>query len=160
MLTQEYLKAHLHYNPETGNFTRIKANGTAHIGDVAGNLSSTGYIYISLNNKSYRAHRLVWLYLHGAFPEQLIDHINGVKHDNRLANLRLCNKEQNGFNSKIQARNKFGLKGVKQVGNRFAGKVTHNYKTIHLGMFATPEEAHKAYLNYVEANNPSFSRSN
>lgn len=159
MLTQEYLKTHLSYSPETGLFTRIKANGTAHIGDIAGTLSKTGYIYISLNNKSYRAHRLVWLYLYGHFPECLIDHINGIKYDNRLENLRLCNKEQNGFNSKIQVRNKFGLKGVKQVGNRYAAKVTHNYKTIHLGMYSSPEEAHQAYLNYVESNNPNFSRS-
>ena len=160
MLTQEYLKAHLHYNPETGLFARIKSNGTAHVGDIAGNLSSTGYVYISLNNKSYRAHRLVWLYLYGAFPISNLDHINCIRNDNRLANLRICNNQQNGFNSKIQSRNKFGLKGVKQIGNRFAGKVTHNYKTIHLGMYATPEKAHQAYLNYVESQHPSFSRSN
>jgi hypothetical protein len=160
MLTQARLKELFYYNPETGLFTRIKDTGNAHVGDVAGTISQTGYVYISVNGKGYRAHRLAWLYLHGSLPECLIDHINGIKHDNRLVNLRLCNKEQNGFNSKLQSRNKFGFKGVKQVGNRYSARVTHNYKSIHLGMFATPEEANKAYLAYVESKNPTFSRAN
>lgn len=160
MLSQEYLKLHLNYNPETGIFTRIKANGTAHIGDVAGTINKSGYIYISLNNKDYRAHRLIWLYLYGELPKSSIDHINCIRHDNRILNLRLCNNSENGFNSKLQSKNKFGLKGIKQIGKRFCARVTHNYKSIHLGMFSTPEEASKVYISYIESKHPNFSRAN
>lgn len=160
MLTHEYLRAHLHYNPETGIFTRIKASGTAHVGDIAGTLSQTGYIYISLQNKDYRAHRLVWLYLHGTFPENLIDHINGVRHDNRLCNLRECTKAENTVNSKIDPRNKLGFKGIRKSGNNYSARATIDYKEHHIGNFKTREEASDAYVNFVKSFKPEFVRRN
>lgn len=160
MLTQEYLRAHLHYNPETGIFTRIKENGTAHIGDIAGTLSQTGYIYISVKGKGHRAHRLVWLYLYGKFPDRLIDHINGIRHDNRLCNLRECSKAENTVNSKIDKRNKLGFKGVRKSGNNFSARATIDYKEYHLGNFKTKEEASDAYINFVKSFRSGFERRN
>lgn len=157
MLTQEYLKRQLSYDPETGLFTRIRANGNAHIGDIAGNTNSiSGYHYISLKGHPRRAHRLVWLYLYGAFPEGMIDHINGIKNDNRLANLRECNRAQNALNCKVDVRNKFGLKGVRQIGNRFCARATKDKKEIHLGCFATAVEASQRYIEFVKSYSPEF----
>lgn len=158
MLTHEYLLENLHYNPDTGIFTRIKASGTAHIGDIAGTKSQTGYIYISLQDKGYRAHRLAMLYVNGEFPLDMVDHINGIKDDNRFCNLRVCSRTQNILNCKADVRNKFGLKGVRKIGNRFASRATKGKKGHHLGMFSTPEEANAAYLDFVKSYAPDFAR--
>jgi hypothetical protein len=89
MLTQEELKRQLEYNPDTGIFTRkFRSSTSSKPGEPAGYRSTQGYTTISINNKTYVAQRLVWLYVYGSFPLCKLRHINGVRSDNRLANLR------------------------------------------------------------------------
>jgi hypothetical protein len=160
MITQEYIKEILSYNPETGVFTRkVRTSSSVKIGDVAGCLSYDG-IYISVCNKLHKAHRLVWLYVYGDWPPLGIDHINGNPSDNRICNLRLATDEQNGRNRGKNKNNITGFKGVswhKQVG-KFAAQIHHKRRKIHLGLFTTAEAAHAAYCEAAAKYHGEFSR--
>ena len=112
-INQEQLKELLHYDPETGVFKWKNTLGSrAKAGDVAGTLNGNGYIYIKIRQKLYRAHRLVWLYTHGKFPENHIDHINGLRDDNRIINLRAVTQTENNRNQFIPTNNTSGHIGV------------------------------------------------
>ena len=113
-ITQELVKHRFHYDPETGVFThRNPVSKKSVKGEVAGNSTSDKqYLYIGINYKRYASHRLAWLYVHGAWPEFEIDHINGDGADNRLANLRVATPSQNQFNRRTPKNNKSGVKGL------------------------------------------------
>ena len=112
-LTQNELKKHLHYNPETGIFTwKLSARRPVCIGDVAGCYDKRAYIVIRIENVLYLAHRLAWLYMEGYHPENQIDHKNGNKHDNRWKNLREATQTCNSQNTKILKNNTSGFPGV------------------------------------------------
>jgi hypothetical protein len=110
-LTQERLKQLLHYDPETGVFTWAVGRKKAARNAVAGGLSDRGYFVIGVDGVRHRAHRLAWLYMHGAYPEQ-IDHENHVRSDNRLCNLRATNNAENHKNISKPVNNKSGVVGV------------------------------------------------
>lgn len=113
MLTQSKLKDELSYDKVTGNFTRLKDKGRlSKKGDIAGTLGSLGYIIIKIQGKAYKAHRLAWLYIYGKFPNKNLDHINGIKDDNRLENLRECTQQENCYNRVARTGSKSGIKNV------------------------------------------------
>lgn len=157
MITQERLKEIAHYNPDTGIFTRIKRTGNnngCNVGKEMGH-DCHGYKYVAIDFKRYALHRLAWLYMTGEFPKGVIDHINGIKSDNRFSNLRdVCIKiNAQNFHSK-QRDNKCGFLGVhfvkrpnvKNPHNPWRSCIFANGKRFHIGYFATPELAHDAYL--------------
>lgn len=131
MFTHEEL-ARLAYCPLTGKF-----NSTAQP-------DSTGYIRIRINGVKYKAHRLAWFCYHGQWPDGDIDHINGVRHDNRIANLRVVTNKQNHENRLAANRNNStGLRGVslhKKTG-KYKAHIRHNGVLYYLGLYATPELA-------------------
>jgi len=136
------------YNPETGCFRWVGRGKGRRVGEAAGHLEGLGYVSISIDGKRYKAHRLVWLYVHGYLPKQPVDHINCIKNDNRIANLRLATHFLN--NGNVPSYNKTGFKGVTYKRQRTSYKkwraqITIGGKPIYLGYFATPEEAHAAY---------------
>jgi hypothetical protein len=147
-ISAEDLRQLLHYNPDTGIFTWIaRAAKAVHIGDVAGVANKFGYITIGVKKKVYKAHRLAWLYSYGVWPDGLIDHINGRKGDNRLCNLRVVAADGNSQNiRRPNRRNKSGFLGVIWFQNKWRASITINRKTHRIGDYATPEEAHQAYL--------------
>jgi len=112
-LTQERLKEILHYNPETGIFTNLKKKqGPNNTKQDAGWLDkSTGYIRISIDNKTYRIHRLAFLYMEGYLPKEA-DHRDTNPLNNSWNNLRDCSKSQNSMNRNLRADNKTGHKGM------------------------------------------------
>ena len=114
MLTQERLKELLHYDPDTGLFTNlIQRSSRAKKGIVAGYEDTEGYIKIEIYGKPYLAHRLVWFYMYGSFPEIFLDHKNEIKNDNRIANLRLATNQENRHNiSNQRTNNTSGFIGV------------------------------------------------
>jgi hypothetical protein len=114
----------------------------------AGSKSAHGYWEIRLDNKLYKAHRLVWLYHYGKFPEKHLDHINRIKTDNRIENLRECNDAENGQNQNKFSNNKSGLTGVSwhAASNKWISKICLNRKQIYLGTYEDKNEAYQAYL--------------
>lgn len=112
MLTQEDLKKELHYDENTGIFTRAITRGKIKAGSIAGGIHPSGYIHIRVHAKTHAAHRLAWLYVNGEFPKFHTDHINGNKLDNRVCNLRSVTCKENAINRSIKLNNTSGVIGV------------------------------------------------
>lgn len=148
-LSHEELKRLLHYNPDTGQFTwLVNRGGSARKGSIAGNkIKTTGYMKIGVNCTRYLLHRLAWFYMTEEWPKYEIDHINGVKDDNRFHNLREADRSQNQFNSGMASNNSSGYKGVTycKKSRKYKSQIMIMYKRINIGYFDTPEEAHEAY---------------
>lgn len=141
------------YKEDTGVFLRkLTRSPNAVAGDVAGSPDKHGYLTIYINGKSYKAHRLAWLYVYGEWPTKHIDHINGVKFDNRISNLRDVSVATNLQNiNTIQMRhNKYGseagLLGVIPHKGRWRVQFKVNGKHVHVGVFNSPKEANAAYM--------------
>lgn len=146
------------YDKATGNLVYKVAQGRRRPGDIAGSLTSTGYREVTVNFISYRAHRLVWPIHYGEWPPFPLDHINCIKDDNRIENLRKADMFLNAQNKPISAQNTNGLKGVTIEGNRFLAKICAHGKRIHLGSFLTAEEARRAYIDAVAKYHGDFGR--
>ncbi len=141
MVTQELLKERYNYDPLTGLFTnKVRFNNRAIEGAVAGQVDSEGYMRIGINKKTYMAHRLAWLYHYGCWPKHTIDHINQVKDDNRVVNLRDVSLSTNCFN-------RGNSKGYTQRSSgNYRAQIIVDKVAYNLGTYSTAEEAHQAYL--------------
>lgn len=158
MITHEEALLYLEYDMETGVFVykdrdchefkterayRAWRSRFAH--KEAGAPTGHGYLKINLKGGKYYAHRLAWFYVNGEWPP-FIDHINGDRADNRIANLRVVTRSENQRNRGVQANNKLGLKGVhKTPNNTFVACITIGGANIHLGCFSSATEAARAY---------------
>lgn len=143
------IKSFLRYEPSTGEFWWLKSNSNrVRVGDKAGSLAITGYYEISYKKQRILAHRLAWFFGYGLMPDGVIDHINGVKTDNRVCNLRCVGQLENSQNSyKPTIASRSGVRGVYQnhVGSWIA-QITANGSKMHLGSFKSIDEAKNAYL--------------
>ena len=138
MINQKELKKLLRYDPNTGIFIWIKKTCLkVVVGKTAGTLSAKGYIVITIRGKLYRAHRLAWLDVYGVWPKDQIDHINHIKDDNRIENLREASQQDNCKNRSISKANKSGVIGVSWVKEYRSWKATAwlNGKAVSLGQF-------------------------
>lgn len=148
-LTQAKLKELLHYEPETGVFTwKVNRGGTARAGSQAGTLCKVrGYWQISVFNRLHQTHRLAWFYVHGRWPECL-DHINRIRTDNRISNLREVTRSQNLQNSTVVRGKLSGYRGVTwcRATRSWRAQIKASGKHYDLGRYATPEQAYAAYL--------------
>jgi len=142
MITQERLKEVLSYDPDTGVFTWLDS------GKVAGLPHTKGYLRMSLDGGKYLMHRLAWLYVHGKFPDNQIDHINHGKKDNRICNLRDVTGSQNQMNRGVQSNSTTGIKGVYWIKNRnkYRAQIKVMGKITYLGYFVDKMEAARAYM--------------
>lgn len=144
-LTQEEVHRLLEYRDGTLFWKKMVTNKTGkRVGKVAGYIHPTGYRLISVHGYQYKAHRLVFLYHYGYMPE-FIDHINGVKDDNRIENLRAATKAQNNQNRRAQKNNVFGIKGVSKLKNspNWRCRISYNNKLHELGGFKSKELANE-----------------
>ena len=147
------LKKVLHYDPNTGVFTWLQATANRiSVGAVAGALSNKGYVRIQIDRKIHPAHRLAWLYTYGVWPKSAIDHINHVKTDNRIVNLREATPSENARNSGLRRDNKWGYKGVSYWARKkkWAAQIRIDGKNKLLGVFVSPEDAGAAYAQAVK----------
>jgi hypothetical protein len=151
-LTQEELRARLHYDPVTGLFTRRIATGRFRVGEVAGSKTSHDgktYIRICVLGVDYYAHRLAWFYMTGEWPAEEVDHRNGVGTDNWFENLRHADRAINAQNlQRAHHDNPVGVLGVSWVKAKgcYRASLTVNKKSRYLGYFDTVEEAQACYL--------------
>ena len=150
ILSAKRLREILDYNPETGVFTwKVMLAHRRKPGDVAGSLTH-GYIEIGIENHSYRAHRLAWLYIYGELPKEMIDHIDGNRANNSIDNLRLATSRQNSQNKRESSPTKVSCKllGVTWNIERecWQAQIGHVGKNIYLGLYKTETAAHAAYL--------------
>jgi hypothetical protein len=147
-LTYERLHELLDLNYETGLFTRRITKGARF---KAGTIATPqdkgdGYKRIGLDWKQYNYARVVWLYVHGHWPEGEIDHINGDPADNRPANLRVATHQQNVQARKRQRKTKSGYRGVTMTPTgKFQAQISVNCRKQHIGVYLTAEEAHAAW---------------
>jgi hypothetical protein len=160
ILTQEELKSKLIYDPESGVFRWKERRKGIRYDKPAGHIhSATGYIKINIGKSKYQAHRLVWLYMYGYMPE-LLDHINGIRNDNRLCNLRAATQKQNMCNIKKHSSNTSGFKGVDYVkrDNKYRARCRSNGIRHNLGLFDTAFEASCAYNEFAKKHHGEFYR--
>ncbi|MCO5355084.1 HNH endonuclease [Acidovorax kalamii] len=146
------VRALLSYDANTGVFTWAVGFRGAFAGTVAGSLTSNGYVRITIDDRSYMAHRLAWLHVFGVWPAQELDHINQVKTDNRIANLREVTRSENQQNRKIQKNNKSGYRGVSwEAGRgRWRAQIALEGKLRIIGRYRSEEEAYAAYCKAAE----------
>ena len=117
ILTVEYLHNRFDYDQNTGAFyhkhdfgSRYKKGDRA---DTPGHARLAGYRLVNVLSQKFLAHRVAWMYINGSFPDLLIDHINGDRSDNRIANLRTVGIKENIQNQRAPSkRNKTGFLGV------------------------------------------------
>ena len=158
ILTHELLKTLIHYDAETGIFTRINSPRNRSLGVIKLATTTRGYITIFVSDKQYTAHRLAWFYTYGVWPKQHLDHVNRIKTDNRLCNLREADDSLNNKNMGLKKCNTSGYKGVyyyKSRGN-WQAQIRADGKRIFIGYFKTAAEAGKAYDDYAKQHHAEF----
>ena len=139
--SQERLQYLLYYNEKTGKLYHRFRRTQGKIGQ-SGTITETGYLLHSVDGSIYRTHRLIWMYMTGEDPGQMmIDHINGDRSDNRFSNLRKVTRKQNGDN---QPRVK-GYTWNKLVG-KWQAQIQHHGKFKNLGYFDNEADARAAYV--------------
>ena len=142
------LKEVLDYDQFTGLFTWRLSNSNRKLArsNAGGGVNSHGYMQINIDNLQYKSHRLAWFYMTGEWPDQ-IDHMNGIRTDNRFSNLRsVCIQYNNHNQRKAHSNNSTGFLGVVPKSNgKFVAEIRVNGKKKHIGTFKTAEDASVAY---------------
>ena len=145
------------FNYQNGKLIAKTNSKSRKVGDIVGSLNSNGYLVASVKSKIYRIHRLIFMYHYGFMPKQ-IDHINGVRSDNRIENLREATLNQNNQNRRATAQS--GVKGVywhKQI-NRWIASICINKKNIHLGSFLHKDDAAQVAISARKTIHGEFAR--
>lgn len=159
--TIERVKKLLRYDAEVGAFFWLKHGRGQYVraGARAGSFQSNGYRVVRIEGSLLLEHRLALFYVNGAWPDE-VDHIDGDPSNNRMSNLRVCNRTQNNANKGPQRNGSSGFKGVslfKRTG-RWKAEIGCNGKRYHLGYFDTPEQAHAAYVAAAQKHFGEFAR--
>jgi hypothetical protein len=154
-ITQEIAVSALKYNPETGCLHWVRRmSSRVPAGAKAGCVTKDGYVAVKLRQTTIYAHRLVWLMHHGFEPEGFIDHINRVKSDNRIENLRVVTNQVNQHNQSLVGRSsRSGILGAhwNSALNKWQSSIKLSGKLTYLGVFDTAKDAHEAYLKAKKA---------
>ena len=138
LVTQADLKKMFWVDRFTGDLRRLTNRTNSPVNSVAGFIdNSVGYRKIKIKSVRFYAHRLVWLYHYGEWPENEIDHIDGDKLNNHVENLRVVTHKENGRNQKLYSTN---ISGVTGVHFNKPNQIWHAYikvddKIKHLGYF-------------------------
>jgi hypothetical protein len=129
-------------------FWKKKTAPCIRIGDRVGTLRESGYRVLTLYKKYHMEHRVIWMFHYGDIPKGYeIDHIDEVKDNNKIENLRLATPSENQYNVSATKHSKTGLKGAAfhKRDKKWFASIRHNGKRIYLGYYNSPEQAHQAY---------------
>jgi len=144
----EKLRKVLIYSPSTGHLTWDEDLGSAittarYAGKLVNNVSGSGYVRVSVGRVRMLAHRVCYAIYYGAWPDGVIDHINGNRTDNRIENLRVIKRSENQKNMKLSVANTSGQCGVhwNKRKRKWMAAITVNYENVHLGYFEDIESA-------------------
>lgn len=152
-MTYAELITHVSYSPETGEFTRKTTKSSRWAGKTAGTINNHGYVAIKIVDSSFQAHRLAWLYVNKSMPNGFVDHINRVKTDNRIANLRVVTPSENTENQTVmRSTNTSGHRGIswnKSI-KKWHAKIRARNIQYNLGFYLNIQDAINAYLAGVE----------
>ena len=152
-----FIRENLRYEPDTGNlyWTNVGiGNMKRNMYKPAGGINNKGYFKLNLKiygmRKTVQNHRIAWFLYYGKWPDNMIDHINGIRTDNRIVNLREATNSQNQFNRGADKDSTSKYKGVSlnKRNNKWKSGITVNTKIIHLGYF---HNEHLAALAYNKA---------
>lgn len=141
---------------------KVKRNGTNGIGSIAGCIDPQNYVVICVERKYRKAHRLIYIFHFGAIPEGFeIDHIDTIRHNNKIENLRLANHSQNQQNGRKYKNNTSGHKGVFfYPPNKWRARIGVNGKYKSLGLYQNFDAACIAYQNASRQFHNQFSNLN
>lgn len=158
--TVERVRELFDYDPQTGLLARRKRIRGARHDRPVGTPNSYGHLICRVDYTIYYVHRIIWLHFYGEPPPQLIDHINGVRDDNRIRNLRPADFTGNSRNRGIQRNNTTGFKGVhfSKADGKFKSAIKVGGKKLHLGFFDTAEAASSAYAVASQRYHREYSR--
>ena len=131
------LRSIFHYDATGGVLTRITARGNRRAGAQVGVMSSHGYLTVEIEGRQFGVHRVAWAIYFGCWPELQLDHIDGNRTNNRIANLREATVSQNIANSRNYERKHRLPRGVYVQRGRITARVNETY----LGQFKTVEAA-------------------
>jgi hypothetical protein len=158
-LTAEFVRQLVRYEPETGKLFWLprpralfqssrswKTWNSRFSSTEAFTAYTRGYRHGVILGQFYKAHRVIWLIQTGEWPEDCVDHANGVRDDNRWRNLRAATHHENQRNKKRQARNANGMCGVRWIARsrKWQARIGIDGRSRHLGYFATVDEALRA----------------
>lgn len=152
-VTQQTVLDLFDYDAEEGVLAWKQRTGTALAGQVAGYIKGSGYRYIRVGSRDFAAHRLIWLWHKGSWPKRHIDHIDRVKANNRIENLRDVTRSENMLNQSFSKANKTGYRGVysrnrnSNGGCGFYAAIGINGALVYLGTYDTAWEANLAYIS-------------
>jgi hypothetical protein len=150
----------LSYDADTGLFSRRSNGGRGARSDLCGlpvgSAHKDGYLAVQVGPKKYLAHRLAWLYVFGLFPPNEIDHRNGIRTDNRIANLRVATKPENQQNRALR-NGRLGIDYHKGRG-RWRARITVAGVVHCLGYFTEQDAAQAAYLRAKKLLHPGACR--
>ena len=145
MQLEDELREYFRYDPGSGKIYWRKRKGPRRApGEEAGYLQKGGgYWHIRFNRKGILGHRVAWFLYYSYWPKE-IDHINGVKNDNRIDNLREVSRRDNCCNRREHREGR--LVGASRNGGKWEARIKIGGRTKHLGHFNTEAEAHEAYM--------------
>lgn len=148
-ITQAELKEVLHYDSNTGLFTRLISNGN-NTRKTPYTPNSHGYILINVGGRVYKAHRLAWVYVYGTLNDSdILDHINGIRSDNRITNLRIVSHRTNCGNKEANRNGKLVGTRYNSRHNKWKAQITIESVPHHIGTFDTELDAHNAYMDVL-----------
>ena len=148
VITRDRLVELLSYDEDSGNLVwNVRRRGQVNPGDIAGHLDATGYVHARLDGRLYKAHRLVWLHVTGAWPLNCLDHIDGNRANNRFGNLRDVVERVNRENRRTaDADSATGVLGTSPHGRGYMAQIVAHGRHHYLGTHDTVEQAHEAYV--------------
>jgi hypothetical protein len=154
-LSYQEVSALLRYDADSGMLFWKQNCSRGLAGAVAGCVNSHGYRRIQIHQHFYPAHRLAWLLTHGEWPTGPLDHINGIRSDNRIANLREASPSENQHNRRMSKNNSSGHPGVTFDRGKYVAAIGVRGKKVYLGRFLRAEEAGRAYREAKKKLHPS-----